>query len=81
MLHPNVTGQKCGPSPGGTPDKVLLSIEEFMSAYDYGRTSTYELLNEGKIQGVRDGRRTKIIRASADAYVASLPRYREALAA
>jgi hypothetical protein len=69
MPHPNVTGSKCA------SDKVLLSIEEFMSGYGYGRTSTYELLNEEKIEAVKDGRRTKIVRASADAYVATLPRY------
>ena len=78
MPHPNVTGRKGG---ADEPEKVLISIEDFMSMYDYARASTYDLLNNGKIEGVKDGRRTKIVRASADQYVANLPRYTEARAA
>lgn len=62
-------------------DEVLLDVEVFMRRYGYGRTSTYTLLNEGKIEAKRDGRRTRIVKASADAYVASLPSYTEARAA
>lgn len=55
--------------------KVMLSVNEFMDWYGFGRTKTYELLDSGEIEAVRAGSRTLIRRESADAYLARLPRY------
>ncbi len=61
--------------------KVLLTIEEFMMIYAFGRTTTYEFLNSGRLEAIKLGRSTRIKRESADALVASLPAYRVTRAA
>lgn len=79
MPHPNPTGRKTGVE--SPPEKRVLSVDEFGAMYGYGRTTTYELLNKGRIQAVKDGRKTLILRDSAEAFIASLPSYGEARAA
>ncbi|TGD92630.1 DNA-binding protein [Methylobacterium nonmethylotrophicum] len=64
-----------------SPLKVLLTIEEFMMNYGFGRTTTYEFLNSGRLEAIKLGRSTRIKRESADALVASLPAYRVTRAA
>ena len=69
MPQPNATGKR------------LLSVTEYMATYGHGRTKLYELLNSGKLEAVKSGARTFITVESAEAHVASLPKYREARAA
>lgn len=77
MPHPSQAHQNTG---AATPEKRVLSVEEFGAMYGYGRTSIYSLLNAGRIQAVKDGRKTLILRDSAEAFIASLTPYGEARA-
>ncbi|WP_205821054.1 DNA-binding protein [Methylobacterium nonmethylotrophicum] len=52
-----------------------------MMNYGFGRTTTYEFLNSGRLEAIKLGRSTRIKRESADALVASLPAYRVTRAA
>ncbi|WP_229255100.1 hypothetical protein [Candidatus Viadribacter manganicus] len=45
-----------------------------------GRTRLYELISQGKIDAVKDGPRTLIPAESAEAWAASLPRFKSAAA-
>jgi len=56
--------------------KVYESIKEFCSRHDVSRSEAYRLFGDGKIEVVKDGRRTKVVVASADAHFASLPKAR-----
>ena len=56
--------------------KRLLSIRAFCDAYGVGRTRTYDLIAAGKLQAVKNGPRTMIEAESAEAWAASLPRFK-----
>jgi len=53
--------------------KQLLTIKEFCSLYSVGRTRAYELIAEAKIQAVKIGASRRIVTASAEKWMASLP--------
>jgi excisionase family DNA binding protein len=53
---------------------ILEYISQTCARYNIGRSYLYRLIGEGKIEAVKDGARTKIVVASADAYFASLPK-------
>jgi excisionase family DNA binding protein len=55
---------------------VLEYVAQTCARYSIARSYLYRLIGEGKIEAVKDGSRTKIIVASADAYFASLPKAR-----
>lgn len=59
----------------------FLPVSEFCARYGVGRTSAYALLQSGKIQAVRAGARTLIDAESAEAWAASLPRFKSNAAA
>jgi excisionase family DNA binding protein len=94
MAHPNVTGRRmpgasllrgyvpAEQAPQGiSPGKRVLTVEEYMEFYGPGRTTTYELINSGRLKAVKLGRRTYILRDSADELLASLPALETATAA
>lgn len=60
--------------------KRFLSIRAFCDAYGVGRTRTYDLIAAGKLQAVKNGPRTMIDAESAEAWAASLPRFKSAAA-
>jgi hypothetical protein len=60
--------------------KRFLSIRAFCDAYSVGRTRTYDLIAQGKIEAVKDGLKTFIPVESAEAWAASLPRFKSAAA-
>ena len=49
------------------------TIKAVMARQGWSHSGTYRLLQRGDIKAVKNGRRTLIILASVDAYVASLP--------
>ena len=53
---------------------VLEYVSQTCARYSIARSYLYRLIGEGKIEAVKDGSRTKIIVASADAHFASLPK-------
>ncbi len=53
---------------------ILEYISQTCARYNIGRSYLYRLIGDGKIEAVKDGARTKIVVASADAYFASLPK-------
>ena len=60
--------------------KRFISIRGFCDAYGVGRTRTYDLIAAGKLQAVKNGPRTMIDVDSAEAWAASLPRFKSASA-
>lgn len=48
----------------------LISISQYCKAYHYGRTRTYELIRDGKLQTVSSGTRRLILVDSAEALLA-----------
>ncbi len=54
----------------------LLTIRDFCSSYGLGRTRAYELINAGRVEAVKDGSKTLITADSAEAWAASLPRFK-----
>lgn len=55
---------------------VLLTLEEACARGGIGLTRAYKLLNDGAIDGVKVGKSTRVIEASLDRYIASLPRWK-----
>jgi excisionase family DNA binding protein len=53
---------------------ILEYVSQTCARYNIARSYLYRLIGEGKIEAVKDGSRTKIIVASADAHFASLPK-------
>jgi excisionase family DNA binding protein len=47
------------------PDRLAYTIEQFSRSMGIGRTSTYELINEGKLHAIKVAGRTLIPRESA----------------
>lgn len=48
------------------------TVQGFCRAYGIGRTATYELISEGRLQAKKFGKRTLIMEDSAKAWLASL---------
>ena len=57
-----------------TVAKKYESVKEFCHRNDCSRTEAYRLFGAGKVEVVKDGRRLKVVVASADAHFASLPK-------
>jgi hypothetical protein len=55
-----------------------LTIERFMAKYSVGRTTTYALIKENKLDARKLGGRTLIMAASARALFETLPRLQAA---
>ena len=53
-------------------DKILATIPEASAAGGWGRSTTYQLLAEGKLESVKVGKRRLIVVESVHAFVASL---------
>jgi excisionase family DNA binding protein len=53
---------------------VYASINQTCERYNVCRSFLYRLIGNGKIEAIKDGRRIKVILASADAHFASLPK-------
>jgi len=71
MPHPNATGRRCRDE--DAPLKRVPTIDEYMASYGPGRTTTYNLINTGRLKAVKLNRRTFILRDSAEELLASLP--------
>jgi excisionase family DNA binding protein len=54
--------------------RAAYTVEEFCRSYGIGRTRLYELFKSGAIEARKCGSKTLIPRASAEAWLASLPR-------
>ena len=50
-----------------------FTIAEFLDAYPMGRSSLYRLVNAGKLRLTKFGRASRIAKADALAWVATLP--------
>ncbi|MEQ1819536.1 MAG: helix-turn-helix domain-containing protein [Terricaulis sp.] len=59
----------------------LYTVKQFCAAYGMGRTRLYDLIAQGKIEAVKDGPKTLIPIESAEAWAASLPRFKSGAAA
>ncbi len=57
-----------------TPEKLLLSIPDFMAVTGLGRTTVYAIIGDGSLESVTVGRRRLIPTAAARAWVEGLPR-------
>jgi excisionase family DNA binding protein len=60
------------PMPEIAENDGLLTIKQHCEIYNCSRSYTYELLAKGELAAVKDGRITKISRASARARAARL---------
>jgi excisionase family DNA binding protein len=58
----------------GMHPPILEYVSQTCARYSIARSHLYRLIGDGKIEAIKDGRRTKIIVASADAHFASLPK-------
>ncbi len=61
-------------------DKVQHAARSVQSTAVYlgiGISTVYKLVDQGKIPARREGRKLLILTSDADAYLASLPAYRE----
>lgn len=63
-------------TPTPETDDGLLTIQQYADLYDTSIAYIYILLQKGELVGVKDGRRTKITRASARARAARLAPYK-----
>ena len=53
-------------------DRRAFSIDEFGRTYGLGRSLTYSLMKEGKLKGIKVGRKRLITADAAEAWLASL---------
>jgi len=56
-----------------TVEKEWLNYREATELTGLSRTRLWELLREGSIAGVKDGKRVRISRASIENYLESIP--------
>ena len=56
----------------GAPQKLALSIPEFLAAVPIGRTKLYEELKAGRLRAVKVGKRTLILITEAERWLATL---------
>lgn len=61
-----------------TPQPTHGDVKATCARYGWGKTTTYDLLRDGKIRAKKLGAKTLIEFASVDEYLASLPAYGEA---
>ncbi len=61
-----------------TDEPEALTIERFMARYGVGRTTTYALIKEQRLDARKLGGRTLIMAASARALFESLPKMQAA---
>lgn len=55
------------------PDNaVLCSVKDVCSRLSLGKTSVFSLMKENRIQRVKSGRRSLIVKESVDNYISSL---------
>lgn len=54
----------------------MVTVSEAMKYGGFGKTRFYQLVAAGRIEAVKDGRRTMINLNSVDRYLDSLPRMR-----
>lgn len=60
--------------------KRFLKVAEFCDAYGVRKTKAYSLIASGAITAVKSGSQTLIEGGSAEAWAASLPRFKSAAA-
>ncbi|KAA0680122.1 DNA-binding protein [Azospirillum brasilense] len=60
--------------PAMQTNPIAMTVAEAKAKIGVGTTKFYELLNEGKIDAVKIGRKTLILTNSLEKYVANLPR-------
>jgi excisionase family DNA binding protein len=65
----------------GTPDGLLLTVEEAARRLRIGRTLVYQLISSGKLESVKVGRLRRVPAECLPAYVATLRRTRSPEAA
>ena len=53
--------------------KAAYTVAEFLEAYGLGRTKFYELVHSGAIKARKNGQRTVVLAADAQAWLNSLP--------
>lgn len=69
--HPGVTGGKpvytfCG----ALADRELLTISQTMTATGLGKTSVFQLIKDGKLEGVKIMNARRVTRRSVEALIA-----------
>lgn len=57
------------------PLKPAYTVNEFLAEFGVGRTRFYELVNSGALKARKNGTRTIVLAADAQAYLDSLPEY------
>ena len=62
----------CWQPPRWRPQKLALSIPEFLAAVPIGRTKLYEELKAGRLRAVKVGKRTLILITDAERWLATL---------
>jgi excisionase family DNA binding protein len=70
-----------GHAAGGTPDGLLLTVEEAARRLRIGRTLVYQLISSGELKSVKVGRLRRVPAECLPAYVATLRRARGSEAA
>jgi excisionase family DNA binding protein len=55
-------------------DRAAYSIAEFCGTHGIGRSTVYELINNGRLTARKLGKRTLIMRSDAEAFLSSLPK-------
>jgi hypothetical protein len=55
--------------------KPTYTIKEFLADFGMGKTRFYELVNSGALKARKNGARTVVLAADAQAYIDSLPEY------
>jgi excisionase family DNA binding protein len=60
------------------PTIGALTVKEFSKLYSLGRTRIYEEIDAGRLRAVKIGAATRISRAEAERWFASLPALRAA---
>jgi excisionase family DNA binding protein len=53
------------------PEKLAFTIAEACAAIGIGKTSLYELINEGKLKAIKAAGRRLILRSDLEAYLLS----------
>jgi predicted DNA-binding transcriptional regulator AlpA len=53
--------------------KAAYTVSEFLEAFGLGRTKFYELVNAGQLKARKNGTKTVVLAADAQAWLDSLP--------
>jgi excisionase family DNA binding protein len=54
-------------------DREAFSVREFCSRYGICRQTFYDEVHRGRLRAVKLGKKTLVLRADADAWVATMP--------